>query len=289
MKFIPRLPDENVNVSKTHPLAEFGWLMGGLILLCLLLFGGLGVAVDLSVAHIPPSLEGWLGEYAQRQFPATPSEPLQQRLDGLRQVLPADSPLRDQPFRILLDPSPAVNAVALPGNTIIVFAGLLQQVASENELAMVLAHELGHFEHRDHLRHLGRGLAMTTIVAVVFGKDSGLTELVSDLFLTWQAGYSRHQEAAADRYALDLLVARYGHAAGATDFFSRLAQQEGPSPPYLLASHPDPENRVAELDGLISAAHYPLGEKGALNDDLEALKSAADESAASGANQVDDR
>jgi predicted Zn-dependent protease len=41
-----------------------------------------------------------------------------------------------------------INAVALPGGNIVVFTGLVAQVESENELAMVLAHEMGHFTHR---------------------------------------------------------------------------------------------------------------------------------------------
>ena len=45
-----------------------------------------------------------------------------------------------------------MNAVALPGGNIVVFAGLLKEIKSENELAMILGHELGHFAHRDHLR-----------------------------------------------------------------------------------------------------------------------------------------
>lgn len=289
MKFTPKLPVENVNVSKTHPLADLVWMVGGLVLLCLLVFGGLGLAVDVTIDHLPPRLEGWLGDYAQKQFPAEASNPLQNRLNGLLEVLPEDSPLRDQSFRVLLDPALEVNAVALPGNTIIVFTGLLRQMESENELAMVLAHELGHFEHRDHLRRLGRGLTLTAVVAFFLGDQAGITEVVSDLFLTYEAGYSRQQEAAADRYALALLVNRYGHAAGATDLFDRLAQSDVARPPYLLASHPHPENRVAELDGLIAVQHYPLAEKQPLDDDLVALKFGSDERGPSGSDRVDNR
>jgi len=271
MKFTPRLPDENVNVSKTHPLAELAWLVGGLLLLCLLVFGGLGLAVDLTVDHLPTRVENWLGDYARRQFPAREAAPLQRRLDALTAVLPSDSPLRGRIFRVRLSPDPRVNAVALPGNTIVIFSGLLDAVTSENELSMVLAHELGHFAHRDHLRQLGRGLVITAVAALLFGERSGVTELASDLFLTWQASYSRRQEAAADAYALKLLVARYGQAAGATDLFARLAAKKGPRPSRLLASHPYPEKRIELLRQLIEQRGYPVAERIPLGDDLRRL------------------
>ncbi len=45
----------------------------------------------------------------------------------------------------------------------VVFTGLLEKMTSENELAFVLAHELGHYDHRDHLRGLGRAALGTTL------------------------------------------------------------------------------------------------------------------------------
>ncbi|MEP0779976.1 M48 family metalloprotease [Microcoleus sp. ZQ-A2] len=45
--------------------------------------------------------------------------------------------------------------LALPGDAIVIYADLVQQAKSQNELMMVLGHELGHFAHRDHWRGLG--------------------------------------------------------------------------------------------------------------------------------------
>ncbi|TYO98907.1 peptidase M48-like protein [Geothermobacter ehrlichii] len=274
MKFTPRLPAENVNVSKTHPLVEFAWLVGGLVLLCLLVFGGLGLAVDLVVDHVSLPVQKQLGDMVLKRMPTKDEAALQKRLDALLAALPADSPLRRQSFRVLLAEIPEVNAVALPGNTIVVFAGLLREVTSENELAMVLAHELGHFAHRDHLRRLGRGLAVTVLAVMLFGENSDITDLVSSLFLPWQAGYSRRQESAADRFALELLVARYGHAAGATDLFARLVRQGGRRPPRLLASHPWPEQRIGQIEVWIATEQLPTGFRQPLGADLRRLAAA---------------
>lgn len=266
MKFTPRHIEDNINVSKTHPLAELGWLVGGLLLLVVVGYILLGVATEIAVARIPVGAEVWIGEHFTGKMDALQSEALQGRLDKLLDVLPADSPLHEYDFSVQLVENEEINALALPGGLIVVFTGLVEQAESENELAMVLAHELGHFAHRDHLRRLGRGLSLALGAFLLLGEDSATADLVNRLFLVTERHYSREQESAADRFGLELLVAGYGHAGGATDFFARVGKDAGSRAPYLLASHPYPGDRVKELQGLIAAHGYrvdaviPLGQ-----------------------------
>ncbi|MRR06003.1 MAG: hypothetical protein EG828_03525 [Deltaproteobacteria bacterium] len=53
-----------------------------------------------------------------------------------------------------------------------------------------------------------------------------------------------------------MLAAGYGHAEGATDFFSRLAGEAGGKFPYLLASHPHPDDRILVLRNMIEEKRY---------------------------------
>jgi predicted Zn-dependent protease len=122
---------------------------------------------------------------------------------------------------------------------------------------MVLAHELGHFAHRDQLKGLGRGLVATFLTMTLFGNDSSAAGLVASLTLSFDARYSQRQEAAADAWGLDLLVARYGHAGGAVDFFARLSRRDdAPRLAYLRASHPHPEDRIRNLERRIAERQY---------------------------------
>lgn len=268
MKFTPKYSDENVNVSKTHPLAELAWLVGGMLLLALVFYLVLGVTADLAVAKIPIKAEVWLGEYFVDSFEANEDEALRRRLQPLLDNLPADSPLHNYTFTVQLVKSKEINALALPGGHIVVFSGLVEQAESENELAMVLAHELGHFAHRDHLTRLGRGLSLTVAAMLVFGEDSAISRLVSNFFLVTESSYSRQQESDADRFGLELLVNSYGHAGGATDFFARVGKKAGSRAPYLLASHPHPDDRIEELQSLISENGYRIETITPLGDDL---------------------
>ncbi len=281
MKFTPKVLDDNVNVSKTHPLAELGWLVGGLTLITAVVFISLGLLSDWAVRHTPVKAERWLGDRALLQFPGEPNGPLQARLDALLAILPPDSPLHEYKFKVFLSPTEEVNAIALPGGNIVVYAGLLQQVESENELAMVLAHELGHFAHRDHLRGLGRGLGLAVISMLVFGENSSASALAAKTLSGFQATYSQGQESAADSFGLDLLGQRYGHVGGGTDFFARLGSKQGGRFAYILASHPHPQARVEKLEQLTSAQGYRLGTTEPLGEDLrkelQALGSPAEE------------
>jgi len=274
MKFTPRLPQENVNISTTHPLVEMLWLTGGLMLIALVFYLSLGLLVDWAVEVIPTPAENWMGEKAAQQFPGAQSAELQQRLDGLIDKARIDSPLHGYSFKTTVMASSEVNAFALPGGHIVVFSGLLEQIESENELAMVLAHELGHYAHRDHLRRLGRGFGVTVASMFFLGKDSFLTNFFSKTFLTFDSSYSRQQESAADKYGLTLLVARYGHAGGASDLFQRMNEQAGSKVPYLFASHPHPEDRIAALKALVRDKNYPQREIEPLAEELRMLPEA---------------
>lgn len=265
IRFNPRQPDNDVNISKTHPLVELAWLTGGLACIATLFFLLLGFTTDWIVMKTPIKVENWIGEKALEKFPGKDHPDLQKRLEELVASLPEDSPLHQYSFSIHLSNSKDINAVALPGGRIVVFLGLLQQVKSENELAMVLAHELGHYAHRDHLRGLGRGLGIVVTTLLLFGPNNSASDILANLFLTFQMNYSREQESSADQFALILLNARYGHVGGSMDFFQRMGRNNKSHIPYLLASHPHPQNRIDNLQRLISENGFQIKDTEPLN------------------------
>jgi predicted Zn-dependent protease len=137
----------------------------------------------------------------------------------------------------------------------------MKQVESENELAFVLGHELGHFRNRDHLKSLGRDLALALLIATLSqGSSVGdLAALSGDL-----AGrsFSREtgREAEADAYGLSLVVAEFGHLEGATDFFEKLPAPENVVERSLssyLNTHPLSEERIEDMTRLAEEKGWP--------------------------------
>jgi predicted Zn-dependent protease len=158
-------------------------------------------------------------------------------------------------FRVGVIDDEQPNAFAVPGGWIGVTTGLLAQLESENELALVLGHEIGHFRNRDHLRGLGRGIALAVVLGALGLADSGATSSLA----TFAAGvadraFDRDQESDADLFGLALVYSEYGHVAGALGFFERLPEPESAVERHLthyLATHPMNEDRI---DALVSAA-----------------------------------
>lgn len=115
---------------------------------------------------------------------------------------------------------PIVNAVTLPGGNVLVFDGLLQNAKSGDEVAGVIAHELGHVAHRDVMASLIRQLGLSVVLGGLGGDGDGWVGALL------AAGYSREAEGAADGYAIAMLRDARIAPAGVADFFGRLAAME---------------------------------------------------------------
>ncbi|MGL4666401.1 MAG: M48 family metallopeptidase, partial [Saezia sp.] len=134
-----------------------------------------------------------------------------------------------------------LNAFATLGGHIIINKGAIDNVTSENALAMVLAHEVAHVKNRDPLTGMGTSALFSLVLAIVTGSDSGLT-IIGNLT---ELSFSRQQESDADKDALIALRSYYGHTKGSDEFFSRILEKYGPADPLaFLSSHPDTENRL---------------------------------------------
>lgn len=142
---------------------------------------------------------------------------------------------------------PMVNAVTLPGGHVVLFSGLIQRAGSPDEVAGVLAHELGHVEHRDVLESLVRQFGLSVVLGGLDGNVGGYTNALLS------ASYSRGAESRADGYAIDALDTANVSPRATADFFKQLSKSElkvkgAATLMNYLASHPmsaDREKRFA--------------------------------------------
>jgi predicted Zn-dependent protease len=270
VKFTPRRIREEVNVSREHPLKEFFVLVLGLSAAFVAVFVMLGLVLDYVVPHIDPELEDHLGSVYLAAFEVddertAAEERLQALLDRL--VARLDEPGRE--YRVHIVPSGEVNALALPGGHIVVLSGLVKGADSENELVMVLGHELGHFLERDHLQGMGRGLVVIFLSTLLFGTDNPLSRLTMALLGSAEMQFSQSQERQADERGLGLLMGEYGHAGGATTFFERMAEKEkGKELLSLFSTHPFPQERIRAIEETIRERGYPVREASPLEESL---------------------
>ncbi|MGB3240211.1 MAG: M48 family metallopeptidase [Geitlerinemataceae cyanobacterium] len=250
--------DRNPPPSNHQLLILFG-LFVGFVLGVIWLIGWL---INGLVGFIPLEVEQKLGSivipaYERLAENSDTQKSLDRLLDRLETHLPAEQQEK-RDYRLLLIPEPTVNAMALPGDAIVLYEGLVEQAQSENEVAMVLGHELGHFAHRDHLRGLGRTLILRIAIASIFGDGGTLVSISGSIVETIsRSQYSQSQELEADKFGLDLLQQTYGHVGGATDFFDRMSRKSKANIAFL-STHPAPKDRVAKLEATIRERRYPV-------------------------------
>jgi Zn-dependent protease with chaperone function len=115
---------------------------------------------------------------------------------------------------------PVVNAVTLPGGKILIFDKLLQEAQSPDEVAGVLAHELGHARHRDVMAGLLRQFGLSLVLG---GMQDNVGSYTNAVLATT---YTRSAETSADGYAIDDLRNAHISPTATADFFHRLGRDE---------------------------------------------------------------
>jgi Zn-dependent protease with chaperone function len=264
VKYQPSLPEHNDNVSHQHPVREFFMLLAGVLVFVLIGYWALGLVVDVAVDYLSPEQEAQLQRTLDIEWDmgeiAKPDEQakLQSLVDSLTPCLALTYPIT-----VSLVKSDMVNAIALPGGKMVVFSGLLDAVSSTNGLMFVLAHELGHFKNRDHLRLMGRGIVLSILAMLALGGDSGFSDILASTINLRTAKYSQTRESQADRAALQVLQCHFGHVGGATELFGSLkSREEGLSFEMLhyFSSHPELQQRIEDLHQLTQELGFPIQE-----------------------------
>lgn len=246
----PEIP-EGINTSEEHPLKEFAILTGGVLGGIFLVAVILTLLAETLAPYIPFSMEK---ELAQK-FIAAPESGnetqayLQDLADELMENM--DIP-KDMSVTVHYVEDNVENAFATMGGHVFIHRGLLDMIPNENALAMVLAHEVAHVQHRHPLMAMGRGVVLGLLLAATAGMsgDRFVGGIISDTGAVAALSFNRKQESEADLTALAALEKHYGHVAGADDLFKTLIKirdKHGISMPQFLSTHPLSEDRIKNI------------------------------------------
>ena len=141
---------------------------------------------------------------------------------------------------------PMVNAFAAPGGHVVVVSGLLEKADTPEEVAGILAHEIGHVVNRDPLRIMLRAAGSAGILSMLIGDFAGgtLALIVSEQLM--QASFTREAEAAADVFAFETLSRAKLPTEDTAHFFEKLRDQYGDTEGAMeyLSSHPNLASRA---------------------------------------------
>jgi len=262
MEFVPKQLNENVNVSKVHPLKEIFILFFGITFFIVFVYLLLGLMIEYSIKLAPVEIEQTLAKYLNKQYVVLADNEydsmLNEMVASLKTHVEKEVDYYEK-IQVKVVKNNERNAFALPGGVIIVNSGLLESAEYEDEIIFVLAHEMGHFAARDNLKGIGRGVVFISISVVLLGSDSAVTNILLDSLKHVEFSFSREQEMNADFYALELMNRTYGNTNGALLFMEKMEKSATFVNKYF-STHPLSKTRLLKMQNRIKEKKYPLME-----------------------------
>jgi predicted Zn-dependent protease len=234
-------------------------------------------AVEKSFEDFTPEQEYFIGRTVSAQILSKyevfqdPSATAYVNQLGQSLAMASDKPETFAGYHFLILDSDQINAFAAPGGFIFVTRGLLSCCATEDAVAAVLAHEIGHVQHSHGLQAIkkSRITGALTIIAAEGAKAFGganLAKLVSafedsiaDVTNTLvNNGYSRSFEKEADTAAVTILE-RVGYSPrGLTAMLEVMDKKLDPGGVDFAKTHPDPDDRIDSVTPPVDAGPVPV-------------------------------
>ena len=234
-------------------------------------------AVEKTFEDITPEQEYYIGRtvaatllHTDKPYSAEAANEYVNRV-GQSLALFCDRPELFLGYRFQIMDTDDVNAFGAPGGFILVSRGMLRCCRSEDALAAVLAHEIGHVEKRHGLRAINKSRitsALTTLGAASAenfgGKDlAELTRTFEDSIADVtsalvNSGYSRKYEHEADAAAVAIL-SRTGYDPWALiDMLAQMEQRLKPGGLDFAKTHPPPKDRIKDIRSMLDPHAPPV-------------------------------
>jgi Zn-dependent protease with chaperone function len=145
------------------------------------------------------------------------------------------------------------NAVALPGGHVYINQGLIDQAQTPDELAGVLAHEMGHVAARDGTRVVLQTAGLSFLFGMMLGDFVGGGAVVIAAKTVLKSSYSRRVESAADAYSVALMQKAGGDPHALAVILARIVVDKD-NGIAILRDHPETRDRIAAINAVAAGA-----------------------------------
>jgi Zn-dependent protease with chaperone function len=243
--------DDNA-VGRRGVTAIIGWSIAATVSIVAVIWFGLPLAADRLAPLVPPALERRIGDAAEGQISAMFGGKACTGTAGgfafnklIKEISTAAG--FDTPVRSAVLDTPVPNAFALPGGKVFLFDGLLARANDPDEIAGVLAHELGHVMHRDNTRNMIYSGGTSFLIGLLFGDVTGSGALVFGSRSLFTASYSREAEQNADDFSISVMHRLGRPTKPMGDLIFRVTGNQADKTLSILANHPLTEDRLKHL------------------------------------------
>jgi Zn-dependent protease with chaperone function len=237
------------------------WSIAAALSIVLIVFVGVPYAADRLAPVVPMWVEKRIGDAVEGQVGAIFGRRVCMEPEGrvaLDKMLGELGGAAGLPLpEVSVIASPIPNAVALPGGKIFLFQGLLRTAQNPDEIAGVLAHEIGHVVHRDGMRKLIESGGTSFFIGLLFGDVAGSGAALFAARQLFEASYSRDAERNADAFAV-VTMQRLGRSpAPLGELLMRVTGDERSRALSILATHPLTGERLETLKQAAGPAKGP--------------------------------
>ncbi|MGA2994520.1 M48 family metallopeptidase [Bradyrhizobium sp.] len=250
---ISRCPHLNDNAVGRRGVATIvGWSVAATVSIAAVIWFGLPLAADRLAPLVPSALERRIGDAAEGQMGAMFGGKTCSSAAGsiafnklMKKISTAAG--FEAPVRAAVLNTPVPNAFALPGGKVYLFNGLLVRANDPDEIAGVLAHELGHVSHRDNTRNMIYSGGTSFLIGLLFGDVTGSGALIFASRSLFNASYSREAEQNADNFSIEVMHQLGRPTKPMGDLIFRVTGNQGDNTLSILANHPLTEDRLKHL------------------------------------------
>ncbi len=230
-----------------------GWSVAAAVsIVCVVLFG-VPLAADRLAPLVPKPIERRIGDASEVQVKTVFGGKVCEDTAGKAAFVKLVNRLRDaaglddDAMTAGVLPTSVPNAFALPGGKVYVLKGLLDKAENPDEIAGILAHELGHLKHYDNMRGLIYNGGTSFLIGLLFGDVTGSSAVIFASRSVVEASYSREAETAADTFSIEIMHKLGRSPKPAAELMFRITGKEGGGLTSILASHPLTEDRLARM------------------------------------------
>ena len=263
MQYVPKKkPEKNFNITRSNYLKEFFELLFGFFFIFVGVYLALVIVFEIGIRANEKKATSYLSKISKlvirsQGVKLEENKEETKKLQKILNQLLDSSDLNDLALKVHLVEKETENAFALAGGDIIVFRGLLNNCESENELSMILSHEIAHHEFKHYLRVASRALPLA-LMSMLSSSDT-YQSLIRPFISITTGSFSRKQEFDSDKRALEILKNYYGHVGGSMDFFKRIKENEYSLEKFSLSrTHPVSQSRIDRIKELIKENKYRI-------------------------------
>ncbi len=251
IRYAPLSAPGRATLSLSLP-ALAGWCAAAAVVVALVAWGY--PKLSRPVAHAIP--DGWrnsIGEQVVTEMGRGKTECAAPEglaaLTSLSERLLAAAPDPTEQVHVRVYSGGPVNAFAAPGGELVMFEDLITKADGPDEVAGVLAHEIGHAIHRHPTQGVVNAVGMSVIVQFMLGglKSDSVTTAATQLYTM---GYSRDAEREADQTGAAMMRRAGISPNGMTTFFQRIQERYGDGDEGVMgyfSSHPSLSERIDTL------------------------------------------